>query len=436
MSGMPLASASTTLGKLERGRGAGWLAAAETRAVDLLRQCLDADPRYDSQVESRAEYYATLAMELRLPAHLLALGAISDESTRSLRRDVLAIMAKRGDADSVKVLWDHLDGSPGSEQIARCLFELNCDIIRLEAVIAANVHGDELDRMVYWNKQFPWERWAKRHPQFAEASERVATWGKRPDPPDTGAPLNVILSIDVSPIPADLLDRFVNRATSEELALLQQSAVGDDRRARYFALAVLGRRNDPCALELAEKTFASNTSGRDRATLYRYIRSLDGNHTLPLARRWLGAEDSRDGVAAFLMALHSEPEDVPTIRTAFARHWSETECTYPLCDLVEALGRHPAQGPYEELRLTFNDVVYSYARERAAASMARVDPQFQDLFATECLWDCESGTQIVGLKIANLQLSLVAARVKALAVFGVEDDEDVKGVAAARLATV
>jgi hypothetical protein len=376
-----------------------------------------------------------LAIELGLPAHLLSFGAITDESTRWLRRDVLAIMAKRGDADAIKVLWDHLDGSDGGEQIARHLFELGCDLNRLEQVIAANVRGDELDRMVYWNKQFPWERWAKRHPQFAEATERVAHWGKRQVPPDLGAPLEVILSIEFSPIPADLLDRFVNRATPKELALLRQAAVGHDRPARSFALAVFGARNDPCALELAEKTFLANVSGRDRALLYRYISSLDGEHTLPLARRWLGVEDDRDGVAAKLIALHSEPEDVPAIRNAFARQWSETECTYASCDLVEALGRHPEQGPYEELRLTFNDVVYSYARERAAESMARVDPQFQELFANESLWDCEPGTQIVGLKTANLKLPLVASRAKALALHGVEDEE-VKRVAAAQLASI
>lgn len=435
MSGLPLASASTTLGQLQRGRGAGWLAAAQTRTVDLLRQCLDADPRYDSQVERRVEYYATLAIELGLPASSLSLGATTDECTRWLRMDVLANMAKRGDADAVKFLWDYLDGSHGSEQVAGHLFELDGDINRLEEVIAANVRGDELDCMMDCNSQLPWEHWAKRHPHFAEASERIAKWRKRPDPPDLEAPLEAVLSIDVSPIPADLRDRFVNWATPEELALLRQAAVGDDRPARYFALAVLGARNDPCALELAEKTFAADVSGRDRATLYRYIRTLDGKHTLPLARHWLGVEDSRNGVAANLMALHSEPEDVTAIRTEFARQWSETECTYALCDLVEALGRHSEQGPYEELRLTFNDVVYSYARKRAAASMARVDPQFQGLFATECLWDCEPEAQIVGLRTANLQLPFVASRVRALAIHGVVGDDEVRQVAIARLAS-
>ena len=93
MSGFPLAPASTTLGQLQRGRGAGWLAAAQTRMVDLLLQCLDADPRYDSQVESRAEYYATLAIELGLPAKSLSLGALTAEYTRMTSVDVLATRA-------------------------------------------------------------------------------------------------------------------------------------------------------------------------------------------------------------------------------------------------------------------------------------------------------------------------------------------------------
>jgi hypothetical protein len=436
MNGLSFASASTLLGQLQRGRGAGWLAAAEKRAVGLLEQCLADDPRYDSQVERRANYYATLAIELGLPACSLSLGAITDEPTRWLRLDVLAMMAKRGDPDALQVLWAHLDGGQGSEHVVNHLLRLDNDLHRLETLIAGCVRGDELDSIVCRYKQLPWERWATRHPHLAEARKRVAGWDKgRPEPPDLGAPLDEILLADFSPVPANLLDRFVNRSTSEELTRLRQAAVGDDRPARYFALAVLGARNDPCALELAEKTFAANTSGRDRATLYRYIRVLDGSHSLPLARRWLGVDDSRDGIAANLMALHSEADDVPAIRTAFAREWSETECTYPLCDLVEALGRHPEQGPYEELRLTFIDVVYSYARKRAAASMALVDPQFQDLFATECLWDCEPETQIVGLHSANVLLPLVASRVKALAHNFVEDDEKVKQVATTRFAS-
>lgn len=434
MSGLPLASASSRLGQLQRGRGIGWLAAVETRAIDLLQECLDADPRHDSQVEARSEYYATLALELGLPARSLSLGSIADEYTRWLRLDVLAIMAKHGNADALQILWNHLDGSHGSEKIVWHLSELDSDTGRLEAAVAANVREPELDNMVYWNKQLPWKRWAKRHPRIADARMRVADWGKRrPDPPRLGASLDEILSVDFAPVPADLLDRFVHGATSEELKRLRQAAVGDERPARYFALAVLGSRNDPCALELAENTFAANASGRDRATLYRYIQALEGTITLPLARRWLGVGDSRDGVAATLMSLHSEADDVPAIRAAFAREWSEAECTYLLCDLVEALGRHPEQGPYEELRLTFTDVVYSYARKRAASSMSRVDPRFQELFSTECLWDCEPDAQVVGLETADLQKQHVASRVKALAHHGFHGAEKIKEVATTRL---
>lgn len=430
------AAASTRLGQLQRGRGAGWLGAAETRAIDLLEQCLEADPRYDSQVESRADYYATLAIELGFPARSLALGAITDESLRWLRLDVIAIMAKRGVPDARQVLWEHLDGGHGSEHVIQHLLSLDYDLPRLETAIAAHMRGDDLDHMIYRYAHLPWEKWATRNPKIRDANTRVTDWRKpRSALPDLEAPLEDILGIDLSPVPTDFLVRFTNRATSAELARLQQAAMGDDRPARYFALAVLGARNDPCALELAERTFAADTSGRDRATLYRYIRQLDGSQTLPLARRWLGLSDSRSGIAACLMALHSEADDVPAIRAAFAREWSENECTYSLCDLVEALGRHPEQGPFEELRLTFNDVVYSIARKRAAVAMAHVDPRFEELFARECLWDCEPQTQIVGLEAANLRLQSVASRVNVLATHSVDGNDQVQRLAAKRLAS-
>src|SRR5262245_36986063 len=147
--------------------------------------------------------------------------------------------------------------------------------------------------------------------------------------------------------------------------------------------------------------FAANTVGRDRATLHRYIRALDATDTLPLARRWLDAKDSRSGVAATLMALHSADNDVPSIRSAIGRSWHE-QSMYELCSLVEALGRHPATGPYEELRTVFLEVDYSYARKRSVAAMAKVDADFVKLFAHECLWDCEPGTQVVGVERADI----------------------------------
>ncbi|MEO6597715.1 MAG: hypothetical protein ABIP94_23465, partial [Planctomycetota bacterium] len=63
------APAATRLGQLQRGRGAGFLAAltAGAAAHDDVLHCLLADPRIDRQIESRERYYAELVTALDVP---------------------------------------------------------------------------------------------------------------------------------------------------------------------------------------------------------------------------------------------------------------------------------------------------------------------------------------------------------------------------------
>lgn len=79
-----LAAPDTPLGQLQRGRGAGWLRAIQDPAQGRtnLLACLARDPRWDRQVESRGDYYATLALELEVtPAQIVALGPPDDQVT-------------------------------------------------------------------------------------------------------------------------------------------------------------------------------------------------------------------------------------------------------------------------------------------------------------------------------------------------------------------
>ncbi len=96
---------------------------------------------------------------------------------------------------------------------------------------------------------------------------------------------------------------------------------------------------------------------------------------------------------------------------------------YELCSLIKALGRHPTTGPYEELRKVFVEVDYSYARTRAAVAMANVDANFVNLFAHECLWDCEPDTQATGIAAADSTEAKTASRFRQLATSGVEDQK-------------
>lgn len=91
MNDLELPAPSSALGKLQRGRGAGWIEAVErSDGRELLVTCLAADPRWDSQVEDRASYYAELCIALAVPAIHIDPQGLKDDDARWLRFDVLA----------------------------------------------------------------------------------------------------------------------------------------------------------------------------------------------------------------------------------------------------------------------------------------------------------------------------------------------------------
>jgi hypothetical protein len=60
-----LANPTSLLGQLQRGRGQGYIRALEADRTEVhaaLIQCITHDPRWDSQLESRAWYYAELML--------------------------------------------------------------------------------------------------------------------------------------------------------------------------------------------------------------------------------------------------------------------------------------------------------------------------------------------------------------------------------------
>ena len=110
-------SPESLLGLLQRGRGAGWLGAVAdpTNGRAALLDCLENDPRLDHQAESRASYYATLAMALEVPATEVAACA-DHRDDEWLVPEVLASVAARGDSHAQRLddspLTDILAGEP------------------------------------------------------------------------------------------------------------------------------------------------------------------------------------------------------------------------------------------------------------------------------------------------------------------------------------
>lgn len=334
------ASSESDLGLLQRGRGSGWLRAADSldgRA--LLLKCLGSDPRWDHQVESRSDYYATLALRLALPmAVLLPVAMAEDPDDAWIARNTLEAMARRGSVGARDVL--------------------------------AQLPHDEVE--------YPQRLRVRARPQVS-----------------TDAAVDVVLG-GIQPIfPSALVHRFQHTQQPHEVDALQAAAAGcPNPWGRRFALRVLGLRGDTTPLKGVETVLASGEIGASRAAAWHYVSSLPPEISLPLARQWLVKDDGLSGAAGGVLAEHAESSDTSAVRRALSRAVDY----YAICDLVTALGRLPEGGPYPELATVYVGSAYSYARTRAVTAMAATDPSFAETWAEECLWDCEDVSREVGAR--------------------------------------
>ena len=368
------AAPESDLGLLQRGRGSGWLRAADRPdGWALLLKCLGSDPRWDHQVESRSDYYATLALRLDLPmASLVPLAMAEDPDEAWIARSTLEAMARRGSVGAHNVL--------------------------------AQIPHDEVDD--------PHRPPVASRPQVA-----------------VDVPVDVVLAGIHPAFPSGLVHRFRHTQEPHEVEALRAAATAwPNPWGRRFALRVLGLRGDTTPLDAVETVLASDEIGAGRAAAWHYVTALLPEISLPLARQWLAKDDGRSGAAAGVLAEHAESSDTSAIRRALS---SAVDC-YTVCDLVTALGRLPEGGPFPELATVYLGSAYSYARMRAVTAMAATDPSFAETWAEECLWDCEDVSREVGARYVPLTARAVE-RLRELA-SDVHEVRAVREAAAARLA--
>lgn len=425
--------ADTTLGMLQRGRGLGWLRAAEDPTVGKreLLVCLSADPCWDAQVEDRALYYGTLGHRLGVTAADLAPRLDSDDDRLvGLLHSVLHELALRGDDGAIDALVSELRRKEDRTELLRRLAELDRpDVLEMvRGELDRSFEADDLvDAVQFGPSGLPWDRWAAEPPKVRQAVVEANT--PRAKSRSQDHPSIVEASIDElldfgwrSPLPKALLYRFRTQLTTDEVEALRSAAGDLDTDRGQVALAGLEMRRDPSGLDLATAVFQRCITGGQRAAALRYIRALDPDVTMPLARSWIDVEDDRADAAAVLFRLHAEPRDLGLVLEVLARSWA-TRDMYNLCDFIDALGRLTELGPFDELVSVFEEVEYSYARRRAVAVLVMSDDTFAERYGVECLWDCEATVRIEGVRMARLNAPSVRERVEALALDPYEDRE-------------
>mgnify|MGYP000880815949 CR=1 FL=1 len=449
-------AADTVHGQLQRGRGAGYLAALElprAEAHRLLIDCIIRDPRIDSQVESRAEYYARLALLTKLPLEALAerLRKHDDEGQSGwntpLTISTLGELCRMGNSSAMGILRDYVGWGNWWDWAVRDLAACQDEMAwrDLDTVVCRRFPDpDQLMRELGWFKmdEPAWKVWRQTNPIVAammakeeERSARLAVESRE----RSGADLTVPELLARADQANSWSFRKVIREKvqpSDADALLAQ-LVADRPFAAAVALPGLAKLSRPEFFKPLLDFW------RDCPEQPRWLRSraayalaaLPRNVVAHLIDDFFNSSDRKERfLAEAILKNHATAEDASMLRMAITSCLQdEYEKLYRLCSLLEACKRLSGIGRIPELEQVFVECRYSYARKIAACAMQIAAPsEFDSSFSTECLWDCEADTRELGCQTVDIDRPGCLRKLRELATDQYEE-VDVRAAASLRL---
>ncbi len=459
------APADSLLGQLQRGCGLGFLRALREDASvvrPLLLDCLLHDPRWDRQVETRADYYAALIAHTALPlepldAHLRAAETVS-YNLYDLALDTLCALAARGYAPAVAILRAYLTYGDYWDVAFEALMEGARDIVDVQevsGVINRRFPDDAtLDAELpspgpdMHTRQEPWQSLRAVNPRvdrLLNAHEREAEQRQRHEEQVrsslAGLSVPELLAVGVD----DRTTRFKvkalqERVTTGNLDLLLEVAQHGDHRQQFVAFRGLEQLAHPASFPIVRAFLKSpwDESRSAHRAAVRVMEALPAALTLDLARNWFDSSDAQQRhIARLILKAHATIDDVPRARVALRSSLREGSAEwrdyYLTCGMLEILARFPEAGPYPEAEAVFEGVEYAYARRYAADVLAASEPdRFARGLALECLWDCESHVRETGCDGVDLAVPGARARLQELS-SDPHEVEDVRDAAKERI---
>jgi len=418
-----LADAGSLLGQLQRGRGEGYLAALDlpsADAADLVWECIVHDPRWDLQVESRDEYYASLARHVDLDVERLKPQNCPTPVSDVDQRLVVGVLGELA-AAGVLVAGDALlayvaEGEQWDDAIYQISQAPGDLYLRLPGVLESRFSENECESIVRrWRQEVPWEEIADDQSWVGRAietldEERSVKEDQRSEPPAMNRPARELLAYPWrGAMPRRLMHRLsvmLRDGERSELVAALENPAGQ----RWIAFQTLARLDDPGGMSVAEQILRADTPGRDWGEALRYLQNLSGEHTLGLARSWVDESDGRGQAARSIFERHAEGSDLALLVSGLAQAWDERDF-YALCSLIDALARLSGSASVDQLATIYEEVEYSYARRRAARALIAIDEQaFLDRYARSALWDCEREIQDLAVGLLGDHVDEVAAR--------------------------
>ncbi len=435
-----LASPDSLFGLLQPGRGEGFirvLSAPILEAREVLLECVCNDPRLDSQVENRAEYYASIAVKVGFDTQLLAAHLRDQDDTcqsgwnTCLAVETLVELARQRYQNAAGILCDYMAWGQWWDWPLNDLMELSDPQIHLRVAGAIERHfqsDEDLEEACSFHGDWHRSILARQSPRLAKALGNLQQSSGRtpsaahPTPDLTHSTVKEILELAAGESNRHPLRKAIaHLATPEDVDFLVQNVSLDRPFVADVALAGLARLGPGQVFGWLQEFWTSNQEMPSYLQwgCVKVMVSMPPDLTLPFARERLFHENANErGLAEDLLRAHATREDIPALRAAvkLAIQDEENQC-YRLCDLVEAFARFPRLGVVPELVEVFTRFRYSYGRWLAANAIQVTSPDlFRDKFALECLWDCEEGTRVLGAAFVQTEdTSAASARLQELA---------------------
>ena len=449
-----IAAADSLLGKLQRGRGTGFLAARQEAPADiwpLLVECITHDPRLDKQVESRSDFYATLVIETGMELKPLAthLREHDDKdqfgSNTTLTISTLGSLAKRNYQNAVAILRDYVAwGNWWNWAIYELRETQDLEAwANLDEVFCKRFSSDEsIKEELGWffADDEPGKTWCKQNVrlrQFADSLRQPMKPLEERDYNNLSAPEIIRLVGKDAHVRGKLGKAIVNAVKPDDFDfLLSQVSVAEPDRSQ-IALAGLAKLANPAMFERLRDFWSNNLEVRGAlgSRVVEAMKSLPPAQTLPIARDWLNHNDRHFRfLAEKLMECHAVLEDVPLLRQEIrlALADDDNQC-YRLCHLIVAFKHLRGLGRIPELESVFAEFRYAYGRRFAAEALLATDREFfVRTYAQECLWDCEDRTRALGCEAVDLEDKVTNERIKQLST-DVWENELVRNAVAKRL---
>ena len=422
MTDATIAAPDTLLGRLQRGRGQGYLdalAVEPSAATSSLLQCITQDPRTDQQVESRGEYYGRIAFDAGMDiTHLQAFLFEDvdqneyDDFRSSLALEALAWMARLGRDDATTLLRRYVEiGKDWSLAIDFMASGKPVGLDGLDKIVVGRCSSIEELALEIWPDWKPWREWRATNASIREAVELKERWARERATSDA----------EVSRLPTeDLIAQgkvgaLQKRTSAVDKAKLLAAARGESDQLRRVAIVALGRQRDLAVLDEAEGELRRHPE-KDSPPNAGWIAVMQLLKLGPIERirGWIGEEGKTGQLAIHMVADWPAPTDAPLMRSVLER-LGDDDWLYRICDAADALARLADTTAAPQLERVFRETTYSYLRRRAARALAVVSDRFAQDLAIECLWDCEEETRAIGCATAAWSSSRARERIAEIA---------------------